>query len=63
MVAEIPPPVRLCCGQRHYGAVCPDGLVQCCICFGRFGVDGLYVDEHKDRWDICRPCGEAEEAR
>ena len=21
------PPVRLCCGQRHWGVQCPDGLV------------------------------------
>jgi hypothetical protein len=54
-------PVRLCCGQRHAGAVCPDGLVMCCICFSRFPPAGLYVDGHGDRWDICRACGRREE--
>jgi hypothetical protein len=61
MAAEIiPDPVRLCCGQRHQGAVCPDGLVQCCICFHRFPIEGLYVDEQHDRWDVCLGCRAAE---
>ena len=28
-------PVRLCCGKRHFGVVCPDGMVMCSICFER----------------------------
>lgn len=55
-------PVRLCCGQRHDGAICPDGLVQCCICFSRFPVPELHVDREGDRWDVCKTCGAAEEA-
>jgi hypothetical protein len=49
-------PVRLCCGQRHLGAVCPDGMVMCCVCFYRFSPAGLYVDAQKDRWDVCLGC-------
>jgi len=55
------PPVRLCCGQCHWGAVCPDGQVMCCVCFSRFPVAELFTDGDGDRWDICRSCGEAEE--
>lgn len=54
-------PVRLCCGQSHWGPVCPDGLVMCCICFSRFEKSDLYVDAAGDRWDECRECGEANE--
>ena len=50
-------PVRLCCGQSHYGCICPDGLVMCCICFGRFEIKGLYVDQDGFTYDMCRDCG------
>lgn len=56
-------PVRLCCGQRHSGAVCPDGLVMCCICFSRFETGQLYVDKDGDWWDICTGCAGTERAR
>lgn len=57
MTSEVRPvPVRLCCGQRHWGAICPDGRVMCCVCYGRFSPDELYVDAHKDRWDVCLGC-------
>lgn len=36
METDPQPPVRLCCGQRHFGPVCPDGKVMCCLCFQRF---------------------------
>lgn len=49
-------PVRLCCGQQHSGAVCPDGLVMCGICFARFPADQLAVDHDGDRWDVCTGC-------
>lgn len=54
-------PVRLCCGQRHMGAVCPDGKVMCCLCFGRFGVDQLATDKGQPT-DVCQPCADAEVA-
>jgi len=38
-------PIRVCCGQRHHGPVCPDGLVMCCICFNRVTRDRLHVLE------------------
>lgn len=52
-------PVRPCCGQRHYGVRCPDGLVMCELCFERVSDDVLMGDEHDPslRWDICQPCG------
>ena len=51
------PPVRLCCGTAHAEPVCPDGQVMCCICFGRFTQDELWVDGQGDRWDMCKECG------
>jgi hypothetical protein len=57
------PPVRLCCGQAHHGVVCPDGLVLCCICFGRFEQGELHTDTDGYRWNICADCGAAEEAQ
>jgi hypothetical protein len=60
---EIPPPVRICCGQRHWDAVCPDGLVMCCICFSRFRIDQLAVDPSDGKhWDVCLQCAADEEA-
>lgn len=50
-------PVRLCCGQRHWGCVCPDGRVMCCICFGRYETHELYVDSTGVTWDMCSGCG------
>ena len=53
-------PVRLCCGQRHYGAVCPDGRVMCCICFNRFAPEDLLLDKDGQRVDVCYGCHEKE---
>jgi hypothetical protein len=50
------PPVRACCAQRHYGPVCPDGLVMCCLCFQRFEVSELSVEEDGATVDVCREC-------
>lgn len=50
------PPVRLCCFQRHYGPVCPDGLVMCCLCFKRVPVDQLTRDASGDLVDVCNEC-------
>lgn len=49
-------PVRLCCMNRHYGPQCPDGLVMCCLCFERWHVEQLAVDEHWTRVDVCGAC-------
>ena len=47
-------PVRLCCFERHYGVVCPDGLVMCCLCFERVTLDHLLTDPKDGRKiDIC----------
>lgn len=57
-------PVRLCCGQRHNGSVCPDGKVMCCICFERFKEDDLSFDpEDGKKWDVCKACAREEAAR
>ena len=50
-------PVRLCCSQRHYGSVCADGLVMCCVCYGRYDKDELHVDGAGVTWDMCQGCG------
>lgn len=56
-------PVRLCCGQRHPGVICPDGKVQCCLCFSRFTIGDLFKDPDGTIWDICRACENAETTR
>lgn len=53
------PPVRLCCGERHFGPVCPDKKVQCCLCFNRFSKDELNeVNGVKE--DVCINCATKE---
>lgn len=54
--------MRVCCGERHNGVVCSDGKVMCCLCFDRVEKDELFEDESGDRYDICKPCGELNEA-
>lgn len=49
------PPVRLCCGTRHWGVQCPDGLVQCCICWNRVKPDYLVVVDGV-RQNVCLDC-------
>lgn len=56
-------PVRLCCFQRHYGSVCPDGLVMCCMCFKRFKIEELNVADNGKPEDVCKDCAEAEKLR
>jgi hypothetical protein len=57
--------VRLCCGQRHRGPVCPDGLVMCCVCFARVPVDGLAVLDSgpgpRVYEDVCVACKRRED--
>ena len=53
-------PVRLCCGQRHFGSVCPDGMVMCCLCFERVSQDKLNVASNGKKEDVCNECAESE---
>jgi hypothetical protein len=55
------PPYRLCCGQQHWGPVCPDGKVMCCQCFERVDREKLYTDTNTTTWDVCQACHEAEQ--
>jgi hypothetical protein len=48
-------PVRLCCGERHFGVQCPDGKVMCCVCFNRFPVTELSMEGGKLQ-DVCKGC-------
>lgn len=48
-------PYRLCCGQQHYGVVCPDNMVMCCYCFERVELDNL-ATEDGTKVDVCLPC-------
>ena len=54
------PPVRLCCYQRHWGPICPDGKVMCCLCFGRFDQSELNVTADGQKEDVCKGCAEQE---
>lgn len=56
------PPVRVCCFQRHWGAVCPDGLVMCCLCFQRFEVKDLIVED-EEVVDVCKVCDNTQRRR
>ncbi len=58
------PPVRVCCGKRHFGIVCPDGKVMCCMCFERFDQDQLSIDP-KDgkKLNICKECDDKKKRR
>lgn len=58
------PPVRLCCGQRHWTVQCPDGKVMCQLCFGRFEISELYVDPEDGRpVDVCIDCARHEQEK
>ena len=57
------PPVRLCCMERHYGPVCPDGKVMCCLCFERFEISELSETDDGVKQDVCVPCAKAEAVR
>jgi hypothetical protein len=53
-------PVRLCCGQRHFGPVCPDGMVMCCLCFERVPQAKLNVAANGQKEDVCNECAKKE---
>jgi len=55
-------PVRLCCGQRHFGAVCLDGKVMCCLCFERVAQEDLNVTPDGQKEGVCKMCAEQERA-
>lgn len=63
LAMELPmePPTRLCCGQQHVGARCPDGLVMCCICFSRVPPEDLVVEDGQ-LVDVCLDCRSREKA-
>jgi hypothetical protein len=56
------PPVRLCCGQRHFGLLCPDGKIMCCLCFDRFALSELSQspDAEGVKEDVCADCAASE---
>lgn len=56
-------PVKLCCGKRHFGPMCPDGKVLCCMCWCKFDVADLNVTEDGKPEDVCRGCAENEKRR
>ena len=56
-----PAPYRVCCLQRHWGPQCEDGKVMCCLCFDRFPVEELALEDGTPI-DICKPCYEADMA-
>jgi len=55
-------PVRLCCGKRHWGVVCPDGKVMCCICFERVSQSDLNVLPNGKKEDVCKACAKMEQS-
>ena len=55
-------PVRICCGRRHFGAVCPDGKVMCCLCYNRFDQDKLNTTKDGKKEDVCIECAQVEKA-
>lgn len=54
------PPVRLCCGEVHFGTACRDGKVMCCLCFDRFEVSALALGPDGKPENVCVACAEAE---
>ncbi len=54
-------PVRLCCGKRHWGAVCPDGKVMCQLCYSRFEIEDLHTTGGGHKEDVCKECAELED--
>ena len=55
-------PVRLCCGQRHFGVVCDDGKVMCCICYERVPQNELNVLSNGKKENVCKVCAEKDGA-
>jgi len=55
-------PVRICCGQRHLGVQCPDGLVLCALCYSRVPTSQLNKTSDGQLENVCQTCA-AEEQR
>lgn len=55
------PPHRLCCGKPHFGAVCPDGNVVCCLCFKRVVLSDLNAASDGQNENVCKACVREEE--
>ena len=53
-------PVRLCCGKRHFGVVCPDGMVMCALCFKRVHQSELSRGSSGRLENVCQKCKEIE---
>lgn len=53
-------PARSCCGLRHEGATCPDGLVMCCGCFERVPRSQLHALPDGTVEDVCDVCAALE---
>ena len=53
-------PTRVCCGKKHFGCVCPDNKVMCCLCWERFNQSDLNELKNGRKEDVCKPCGESE---
>ena len=49
-------PFRICCGKQHWGAVCPNGTVMCCMCFYNVTQDKLHVLPNGMKEDCCQEC-------
>lgn len=60
MARQPEPPARLCCGQKHWGVVCPDGLVMCQLCFERVPISKLHLTENGQPEDVCSECAAIE---
>ena len=55
-------PVRLCCGLRHWGCVCPDGRSMCCLCFKLCEENELNTREDGSLENVCIACAELEKS-
>jgi hypothetical protein len=54
-------PTRLCCGQRHLGDECPDGLWMCHQCFDRVPPNNIVQPgEDGPNRPMCKPCDATE---
>lgn len=53
-------PVRICCGQRHFGVVCPDGMVMCALCFERVHQSELSRRNDGRLENVCQKCSDSE---
>lgn len=56
-------PFRLCCGKQHYGPICPDGRVMCCLCFDVVEQSQLNKTADGKLEDVCKSCVEKEMQR